>query len=775
MAGEARARPKVRARKPTEEALAGARWAQQKPCSAAELVRERLMALCTQIEQKDPIAASASAGVGSAGHEEMSGVGEVAGARHRAGSGASSSGSGPGHRRRRGRSAGSRRDGSVSSRSEAEPADPDTTTMSFIPAEAAFITGKNQASVTKIIARATGAETKLRNYNRFLDITGDLKAWERAKKYIGFVLAQMKWPVRMSDEDIDKDCSMVQIPDVSVGFVTGTNGSHLRRLEEEWGVLMLFAEYTGSSVCPSSGSMGRGVAPCRTETLAIFGPKRARRGAQLSMMQVVDEKLPGYFSDATRSKGELYDPPDDSDDAPSGWGTLTMEVREAIMPYAQGKNASTRKKLMQASGAIVQFLGNIAFMSGTAEQRSRAQEYLTWLLQTLDGPVWVDTPEARSDCTIVDVPGPIVGFVTGKARESLSRHEEEWGVLAIFIGHCGQRGGPPPEAVVKLLIFGPERSRKGCEIDVLCAIEFKAKGFVTDHMTELYSEADGCAEERRIMNEVEISYALGIKGATRKKLASASGAILNFVGTVCCIAGTGEERQRCKDYLGWLLAKLDNDGHATIDTTGRTDVTEIRLHGLNNKAIGVVTGKGGNTLQGVSSVTGTWCIVAKDACGQERLCIFSHNKGSWNSEEDGGRRRAERLFRAVLKEAKRFTDWENRRSHSSDWKQRGSRDWNQGRAWSSQPGGYGSWEQGWSSSGWKDQRGGWGKGNGWGQKQEYRAPGKAPWSARGRPPSRSRSDSRSLSRSVPWRRHRSRSRSLPRKYQQRYERGSGRW
>mmetsp|Transcript_88158 Transcript_88158/g.175002 ORF Transcript_88158/g.175002 Transcript_88158/m.175002 type:complete len:959 (+) Transcript_88158:38-2914(+) len=541
-------------------------------------------------------------------------------------------------------------------------ADPDITTMQFVPYEAAFLVGKNHGAAVRNIARATGTETKLRHGNRTLDIRGGKRERNRAQKYVGFVLAQMERPVYLSDKDVDDDCSMVSVPDVAVGFVTGANGTHLRRLEEEWGVIMMFAEYSGTLITAVAGS-GQ---VSRTETVVIFGPCRGRRGAQLTIMNVIESKLVNHFSQKIRLDGETYHGSDV--DNGGDFGTTTLEVREAVMPYALGKNSGTRRKIMLASGCILQYIGNFAVMSGTMEEQLRAKDYLTWLLQTLDGPVHVDRLDSRSDVTVVDVPGRIVGFIKGTRRESLSRHEEDWGVLMLFVGEHGQHGSPQSDGIVTLLIFGTERARKGAEIDVMCAMEFKQSGFCTRFMKDKTSNFAGFDIEHKRMTEVEVSYALGVKGETRKRLAVASGAIIQFVGTVCCIAGTGQERQRCKDYLGWLLGRLR--GESTIDCRGREDVTEIFVHGqgLNNKAMGIVTGKKGHTLQGVSKQTGTWCIVAKDHTGAERLCIFGHHVGSWLGET--GRRRAERMFRSVLKEAKAIVDaemgrWKKRRRDSS--------------------------------------------------------------------------------------------------------------
>eukprot|EP00930_Biecheleria_cincta_P057688 TRINITY_DN43587_c0_g1_i1.p1 TRINITY_DN43587_c0_g1~~TRINITY_DN43587_c0_g1_i1.p1 ORF type:complete len:704 (+),score=87.43 TRINITY_DN43587_c0_g1_i1:136-2247(+) len=523
----------------------------------------------------------------------------------------------------------------------------DTTTLAFLSEEAAFLTGKrSHGGALKRLAHVTGTEIELRNGNRTIDISGPLEARKLAHRYVEIILAQMKWPVKLSDSHIDGDCSMIRVPERAIARVTGAHGVFLRTLEKEWGVLMLFVDYQGEAVRPVVGARDRKTASERTETLAIFGPRRARRGAQLAAMNTIETEIRGFFTDLTRSQEEAFE---DCDAPPDEWGTSTLQIDKAVVPYAWGKNGTTQKKLIRASGCVIQIMGNIAYMSGSAEERQRAEEYITIVLDTLDGPVHVEKPWLRSDVTVVQVPGSIVGFITGVKREALLRREDEWGVVMIFVGEHGKRGSPPPDAVVNLLILScDQRSRKGAELDTLCAIEWKSKGFCTPRLSETTSEEEDFREERRLMTEVQVSYILGQKGATRKQLAVASGAILQFVGQMCCIAGTGSQRERCKRYIEWLLIKL-HENRAEIDTRGRTDVTEIHLKGLKEKGYGIVTGRDGKTLQKIAMETGTWCIVAANHVDVERLCIFSYREGSWN--DDGGRRKAEQLFREQIKEA----------------------------------------------------------------------------------------------------------------------------
>lgn len=519
--------------------------------------------------------------------------------------------------------------------------------MNFPPAEAAFLFGKNHGLAVRHSSVASGATLRLSRNNQRLTVRGTERQRARAKKYIGLVIAQMDTTVYLNDEHIDDDCSLTEVPGETVGWVTGEKGKQLRKLEEDCGVVALFAEYSGKLLT----SAGAGQEGIRCETLAVYGPKRNRRAAQLAVMSMAEEKVPRFYSARMRSEGETYD----TQDADEDWGTTTMEIAEAIMPYAVGKNACMKKKLSQSSGAAVAFMGNLAVMSGTLQERTRCKEYLTWTLQTLEGPLSVADLQSRTDVTEIPCPAAIVGFVKGTRREALSRHEMEWGVMIFFAGEHGQRGSSTKEAVpdtVPLLIFGQQRGRQGAEIDVMCSMEYKQKGCCSSRLEECSSDSEGFALERILFSEAEVSYALGVRGCNRRKIASAAGAIMNFVGQFCCIAGTWEERQRCKSYLHFHLSRMDNLETA-IDTRGRTDVTEITFSNqLGDKGVGVVTGKGGKTLQWVSSTTETWCVVAADHTGAERLCIFSHKEGNWNDET--GRKKAERMFREVLAEGLKY-------------------------------------------------------------------------------------------------------------------------
>ena len=117
------------------------------------------------------------------------------------------------------------------------------------------------------LARVAGARLELHERELKLEISGTSAARARAKEYVGFVLAQRVGPVSIDFSRQRDDLSVVSVPEDCVGFVMGRQGATLRGMEEEWGTLMFFAKVAGND----SGS----------EKLAIFGTRRARRGAEL--------------------------------------------------------------------------------------------------------------------------------------------------------------------------------------------------------------------------------------------------------------------------------------------------------------------------------------------------------------------------------------------------------------------------------------------------------------------------------------------------------------
>lgn len=509
--------------------------------------------------------------------------------------------------------------------------------MKITDDDAAFILGKGGRTKDKI-ARVSGAEIELFERDLVLEIRGSKLQRRRAKKYSEGVMAQRTGPVTVHEDYNDGDLTMLRVPQEAVGFVTGRAGNFLRTIEEEWGTLMFFVEVE------SSRSRSK-----EYEKLAIFGDVKARRGAELKVLSAVETKVPGYFEKireevVSRDKGCDYED--------GTWGTDTMQFQDDELSYALGKQGGTRKKIERSSGAIVQYVGQNALFSGCKAERRRAKEYMKWLFNQLEGPVYVDGWEDRDDITVVDVPQDCIGYVTGNRRAALGGIEEEWGTLMFFMNKDGQskgqsrgRGGSE-----QLAIFGSQRARRGAELKVMSAVETKSPGTFTRGVREKFSDEKGFATDRMIFRDDELSYALGKEGSTRKKLALAGHVILEYVGHVCFMAGTLKERRRVKQFLDWLLAQ--RRGSVTVkDVADRDDCAEMHIP---ENCKGWVTGNRGSELRRVEQETGTFMFMALDARGEERLLIFGANPGS--KTDNGGRMHAERLVNEMVQEKLRNDD-----------------------------------------------------------------------------------------------------------------------
>lgn len=528
-----------------------------------------------------------------------------------------------------------------------KPDDYGVDTMKITDDDAAFILGKGGKTKEKI-SRVSEAEIELFERDLILEIRGSKLQRRRAKKYAEGVMAQRTGPVNVTEDYNDGDLTMLQVPQEAVGFVTGRAGNFLRTIEEEWGTLMFFCE------------VGSGRRDRDYEKLAIFGTVRGRRGAELKVLSAVETKVPGYLD---RIRKDVVDR-DRGGDETGTWGTDTMTFQDDELSYALGKQGGTRKKLERSSGAVVQYVGHTALFSGARRERKQAREYMKWLFEQLEGPVYVDGWQDRDDCTVIDVPGDCVGYITGNRRATLGAMEEEWGVLMFFMSKGMDKSAGRSRQSEQLIIFGPQRARRGAELKAMSGIETKSPGTFTRGVKEKFSDKNGFDTDRMVFKDDELSYALGKEGSTRKKLEVAAGAILQYVGHVCFIAGSLKERRRCKEFITWLLQQ--RRGSVTIpDVSRRDDATEMHIP---ENCKGWVTGNRGSELRRMEQETNVYMFMALDARGEERLIIFSHDPGSKSSAV--GRMAAERLVNEMIQEKLRDDGYRGRSDSRSPSRRR---------------------------------------------------------------------------------------------------------
>eukprot|EP00747_Dinoflagellata_sp_TGD_P096575 gnl/TRDRNA2_/TRDRNA2_166882_c0_seq3.p1 gnl/TRDRNA2_/TRDRNA2_166882_c0~~gnl/TRDRNA2_/TRDRNA2_166882_c0_seq3.p1 ORF type:complete len:493 (-),score=54.77 gnl/TRDRNA2_/TRDRNA2_166882_c0_seq3:98-1576(-) len=306
------------------------------------------------------------------------------------------------------------------------------------------------------IEAASGARIEIRN--RWTDVVdfhfhGDSSAIERGTHYCNLVLEQAaacgskftKKQHSVPDDDVQalrlkeriaddmyfymnftenrSDLSVVEVPDKSeiISYITGIRGSGLRSMEEDWGTLMFFARELSPNGTKMKGP----------ERLCIFGPRRARRGAELQVMQAIEYKHKrAYTNENGTLKKPLHQPGDDLDD---DWGYDTMMLlNQSDYAYCVGPRGATRAKIRWASSCIVFYVDRVVVFAGTLRERRLAREYLDLVLQQHHGKYKLHDYQSRDDCLSVEVPTKYVAHVTGRRGLYLRKLERDSGTFCFF-------------------------------------------------------------------------------------------------------------------------------------------------------------------------------------------------------------------------------------------------------------------------------------------------------------------------------------------------------
>ncbi|KAF4680792.1 hypothetical protein FOZ60_012990, partial [Perkinsus olseni] len=255
---------------------------------------------------------------------------------------------------------------------------------------------------------------------------------ELGRDYICFLLLHKKGEsldINLEDRD---DCTWIDVPQDTIGYVTGRERSTMNSMEEETDTLMFFLD------------KGK-----RTDD----GDGDAKPTEKL-LMSAIETKSPGFFLDDKErwNLGDKHDPK---------LGLTTVKMTEGQFTYALGRRGTTRRKLEKASGAIMevtcvtdvvlgivisllynnvlvkfhsrQYIGYTAFICGTKEERRRGRDYLNYLLDQREGEVHVDT-DRRDDITIIDCPEEYVGYITGHRGSELRSVEDRTGTFCFMDG-----------------------------------------------------------------------------------------------------------------------------------------------------------------------------------------------------------------------------------------------------------------------------------------------------------------------------------------------------
>jgi len=307
--------------------------------------------------------------------------------------------------------------------------------------EVAYVFGRMGTTKDKL-ARVSGSNIEL--HGQDLVLQGDRDSIERARKYVRILLDQRHGDVLVDPKDHENDLTLVDVPTDCKGFITGKGGATLRQIERECATLMTF--------CRNEGGDGG-----NREPLAIFGTRRGRLTAELKVMSVVEGKHKNWFVPADGGPPTVKFSESDLD-LGGDWGFDSLELQQSSLGYALGQKGNTRIKLQCASGCIIQYVGMWALLGGTALEQKRGKNYLTWLLNQRNSDFSVETG-GRADVTVIYVPEPSVGYVTGKKAKTLRNLEQKSGTFCFFDKRGGGTGRSRSRKE-KMLIFSHSKENR---------------------------------------------------------------------------------------------------------------------------------------------------------------------------------------------------------------------------------------------------------------------------------------------------------------------------
>mmetsp|Transcript_71030 Transcript_71030/g.219600 ORF Transcript_71030/g.219600 Transcript_71030/m.219600 type:complete len:433 (-) Transcript_71030:36-1334(-) len=175
-------------------------------------------------------------------------------------------------------------------------------------------------------------------------------------------------------------------------------------------------------------------------TLAIFGPERPRKLAELRVMSTVEQKCPGTYKDVEgTASGDGF-----------GHEVLRLGPQEA-------QRCGEKRQCAAAAAAhcCLEQIGDAAHLAGTGAERARARDYIRWL--AMETP---SVPEAssREDVDVLSVPE---GKRANLVEYAVAPIEKDTETLAFF------EGGTAADADARLFVCGHDSAKRAVALTKL--------------------------------------------------------------------------------------------------------------------------------------------------------------------------------------------------------------------------------------------------------------------------------------------------------------------
>eukprot|EP01147_Barroeca_monosierra_P004124 gene4124-59_t len=190
------------------------------------------------------------------------------------------------------------------------------------------------------------------------------------------------------------DFTIVPIPAKAAGFVSGGKGSNLRKLEEEFHVLLFYLRDTDFSSSNDDSDKRK-----ESPSMLILGAAQARCATELRVLTLIETKVEGYITNDIVSNLEQRYKLQFTD----GVSLEKETVDEVNISYMLGRHGSTKQMIESASGCTMEYLNNMIVCVGALRACERAKTYLEWLIIQRDSGRPVNAT-GRADVTIANIP-----------------------------------------------------------------------------------------------------------------------------------------------------------------------------------------------------------------------------------------------------------------------------------------------------------------------------------------------------------------------------------
>ncbi|PFH31854.1 hypothetical protein BESB_023460 [Besnoitia besnoiti] len=558
----------------------------------------------------------------------------------------------------------------------------DTYSIKVTNEDAAFIIGKG-GSTKKKIAGVSGCRVELEDNGLRLDVTGTEEQRERALLYIRLIMQQRLGPVRWDterndlcmdgvarlfrraedEEDVEgakksprKDLTVLAVPSEAVAYVTGSNGQVLRRIEDEWRTLMFFTQQErGAGKHPGAGGStpGDGGASQRRRRSAeeqpapeedYGGDREADAEAEEPQREATGGQQDQQDEGATMEEEE--------EDLARGDREVAADGAEKIQSTEGEKKPHDEADAAVPGGKMEELLifgsersrvgASLKVMSAVDQKlRGFYTRRLTAALalreRTRDGAEETrNSPTAKdAEAVAAEPTREAEGAKTGEGEQRVSEKVE------------GDAEGTTAHILLTTTLAN------------ICAADQSfwdvLRGVGPDAGSGSGTEDSQILIDILKIEDRHFSYCLGREGKTRRKLASAAGCILEYIGHFAFAAGASVERRRVQEYLSWLMKQREKPiflSDICKEGETRPDLTVLDVP---REKTSLVTGRQGNALREVEERTGTFCFFegrrsgrpgafagssGLDSRKRERLFIF----GTFGE----GRHQAANLLRRLM-------------------------------------------------------------------------------------------------------------------------------